>query len=200
MRLAIESKLRSRARRLIVPVSEFSFAACPVAPLSNFDRRASSARRAVTNGGQESWRTSGSVRRIRERMDTCFQPLELDSLPPGEHAVSWPVAVIEGSNRLAPEIHDTFVQDFAGIPPHFEPCKRRNESTPLSYVKHERQIGVETRIRGTASGCFQGLLNYLGQRRISSRQSSDIRTVRHPVLAKNGAKVDLCNLHHCSGL
>jgi transcriptional regulator with PAS, ATPase and Fis domain len=53
-------------------------------------------------------------------MDTCFEPLELDSLPSGMEPVSWPVGVIEEPSRLAPTIHDTFVQDLAGITPLFE--------------------------------------------------------------------------------
>ena len=48
-------------------------------------------------------------------MDTRFRPLELNGLRPGDQPVSWLVAVIEERNRLAHEIHDPLVRDFAGI-------------------------------------------------------------------------------------
>ena len=53
-------------------------------------------------------------------MDTCFQPLELNGLRPGDQPVPWQVAMIEEHNRLAREIRDTLVQDFAGILPRLE--------------------------------------------------------------------------------
>jgi len=51
-------------------------------------------------------------------MDTRFQPLELNGLRLGDQPVSWPVAVIEERNRLAREIRETFVRDFAGTQLH----------------------------------------------------------------------------------
>ena len=54
-------------------------------------------------------------------MDTCFQPLEVNSLRSGDQPVAWQVAVIEERNPPAREIHDTLVRDFTGIEPHLEP-------------------------------------------------------------------------------
>ncbi len=41
-----------------------------------------------------------AFRRITEGMDTCFRPLELKDLRPGDQPVSWQVAVLEERNRL----------------------------------------------------------------------------------------------------
>ncbi len=51
-------------------------------------------------------------------MDTCFQPLDLNGVRPGDQPVSWQVPAIEEYNRLASETHDTLERDFAGILPN----------------------------------------------------------------------------------
>jgi len=56
-----------------------------------------------------------AFRRIKGGRDTSFRSLELNGLRPGDQPVSWQVAVIEERNRLAREIHDKVVRDFAGI-------------------------------------------------------------------------------------
>ena len=51
-------------------------------------------------------------------MDTCFSPLDLNVVRPGDQAVSWQVPGIEEYARLASETHDTLEHDFAGILPN----------------------------------------------------------------------------------
>ncbi len=51
-------------------------------------------------------------------MYTCFQPLDLNGVRPGDQPVSWQVPAIEEYNRLASETHDTLERDFAGILPN----------------------------------------------------------------------------------
>ena len=53
-------------------------------------------------------------------MDTCFRPLEVNGLRPGNESVAWQVAVTEERNLLAREVHDTLKHDFAGMLPPLE--------------------------------------------------------------------------------
>ncbi|MGO9201443.1 MAG: histidine kinase [Limisphaerales bacterium] len=48
-------------------------------------------------------------------MDTRYRPLEISGVRTGDQPALWQRAVIEERSRLAREIHDTLVQDFAGI-------------------------------------------------------------------------------------
>ena len=76
--------------------------------------RASSAIAVVGNVGREFWRTLEYSGALGGGMGTRFRPLQLNCLRPGDQPVSWPVAMIEERNRLAREIRETLVRDFAG--------------------------------------------------------------------------------------
>src|SRR5689334_21743113 len=91
-------------------------------------------------------------------MDTCFQPLELDSLAPGSHAASWPVTVLEECSRLASEIHDPLVQDFIVVPPLPEAEQALNSAYGQEQDEQEVQakrfgdlVGQSAALRHVAS-------------------------------------------------
>jgi hypothetical protein len=118
MKIATQSKFRTGARRFLVPVSELSFVGSPIRLLCNVRQRTSNAGTAVTNGGQESWRISVAIRRIRERMNTGFRSSEIDGLRPADPPHSWQVTVIEERSRLRRDLHGRHAQDFVAMEPH----------------------------------------------------------------------------------
>ena len=72
-------------------------------------------------------------------MDTYSRPLEVSGLRPGEPLVPWQVAVLEEPDRLAREVHDTLVPDFARIVPHLE-AQLESQNTCL----HEEVVEAQT--------------------------------------------------------
>jgi transcriptional regulator with GAF, ATPase, and Fis domain len=74
-------------------------------------------------------------------MDTCFQPLELNGLRPGDQPVAWQMAVIEERNLPAGEIHETLVRDFAGIEPQFDPRLELRNTCQQEAVVEDTTFG-----------------------------------------------------------
>jgi len=72
-------------------------------------------------------------------MDTYSPPLEVSGLRPGEPLVPWQVAVLEEPDRLAREVHDTLVPDFARIVPHLEA-----QLEPQNTCLHEEVVEAQT--------------------------------------------------------
>jgi transcriptional regulator with GAF, ATPase, and Fis domain len=80
----------------------------------------SSGRSRELKQGANTLANMGSFQRITGRMDTCFQPLELNGLRSGNQQVPLQVAMIEEHNGLEREIRETLVQELAGILPRLE--------------------------------------------------------------------------------
>lgn len=82
-------------------------------------------------------------------MNTTFQPLELNGLRSGNQPDTWQLAVLQERNRLAGEIHDTLVQNFAGILLHLEAARaatnsrRHRLSQRLARARQLAKCGLE---------------------------------------------------------